>query len=166
MDIEVPSIQVEALDKVADTLGAEDNVVAVVHFSVGGDISGNILLILTVDESQKLSAVLTGQDVPPGGSLDEMGLSALKELGNITVGAYINALSQALNGKISQSIPEYESDILGAILNRILTSIDVDEGHAVIVGSVLTIEEVICNTDLVFILKPQVAKDVVTALGL
>ena len=165
VDITVPDIRVEALGKVAETLGAEDNIVTVIHFSISGHISGNILLILSIDESWKLVNVLTGQEVNPSGSLDEMGLSALKELGNITVGAYVVALSQALSGKIAQSVPEYDSDMLGAILDRILAKSAPEEGHAVIVESVLTVEEVVCNTDLVFILRPQTAKDVVSALG-
>ncbi len=165
VDIEVPRIQVDSLKNVAGTLGLDDNLVAVVHFSIGGHVEGNILLILTVDESLKLVTVLTGEDVPQGGNLDDMGLSALKELGNIAVGSYVNALSQALKGKISQSIPEYELDILGEILGRILNDSTPGESHTVIVESILTIEEVVCNTDLVFILRPQVAKDVVKGLG-
>lgn len=49
-----------------------------------------------------------------------MGLSALKELGNILSGSYIQILSQELKMKIKYSVPGFASDMLGAIFDEIL----------------------------------------------
>ena len=48
---------------------------------------------------------------------DEMELSALKELGNIMTGSYLNALSDLTRLKIFPSVPEIKIDMAGAILS-------------------------------------------------
>ena len=53
----------------------------------------------------------------PGDDLDEIGTSALKEIGNIITGAYLNSLSTLTNLKIYPSVPDLTIDMAGAILS-------------------------------------------------
>ena len=46
-----------------------------------------------------------------------MGISALKEIGNIITGAYLNSLSQLTNLKMVPSVPDLSIDMLNAILS-------------------------------------------------
>lgn len=46
-----------------------------------------------------------------------MELSALKEIGNIITGAYLNSLSMLTNMKIIPSVPAISIDMAGAILS-------------------------------------------------
>ena len=48
---------------------------------------------------------------------DEMDLSAMKEIGNIITGAYLNSLSQLTNLKMLPSVPDLNIDMLNAILS-------------------------------------------------
>ena len=55
--------------------------------------------------------------VPEGDTFSEMELSALKEIGNIITGSYLNSLSTMTNLKILPSVPELAIDMAGAILS-------------------------------------------------
>ena len=51
------------------------------------------------------------------GPFSEMELSALKEIGNIIVGSYLNSLSVLTNMMIVPSVPDLSIDMAGAILS-------------------------------------------------
>ena len=52
-----------------------------------------------------------------GEEFSEMELSALKEVGNIITGAYLNSLSSITNLKIYPTIPDMTIDMAGAIMS-------------------------------------------------
>jgi len=54
VDITVPNIMVEALENIPDLLGGCEKTVTAVPFSISGEISGSILLILSSSESLRL----------------------------------------------------------------------------------------------------------------
>lgn len=51
------------------------------------------------------------------GTMSDMEMSALKEISNIIIGAYLNALSSMMNLTITPSIPDLCVDMAGAILS-------------------------------------------------
>ena len=55
--------------------------------------------------------------LPQGTEFEEMGLSAMKEVGNIITGAYLNSLSTLTNLKIFPTPPALTIDMAGAILS-------------------------------------------------
>jgi len=54
---------------------------------------------------------------PQSDDFTEMELSAMKEVGNIITGAYLNSLSMMTNLKIYPTPPELAVDMAGAILS-------------------------------------------------
>ena len=165
VEITVPNIMVEALPKVPELLGGRESTVAVVYFSVSGEVSGSILLVLSVSESQRLISVLTGQDVCEIERLDEMGLSAMKELGNIVTGSYIRVLAEGLKVKISYSVPGFAYDMLGAVLDETLARLSLETDCAVVMESEFVVREQIYRGHLVFILAPKAVNAIIRALG-
>ena len=55
--------------------------------------------------------------LPEGNEFDEMGLSAMQEVGNIITGAYLNSLSSMTNLTVIPSPPAVTVDMAGAILS-------------------------------------------------
>ena len=55
--------------------------------------------------------------LPEGTEFEEMGLSAMREVGNIITGAYLNSLSTLTNLKIYPTPPALTVDMAGAILS-------------------------------------------------
>lgn len=165
VNITVPNVMVEALERVPKALGGEENITNVVYFSVSGQVSGSILLILSISESLKLVNVLTGKKAPQAEGLDEMGLSALKEMGNITTGWYLRAMSQGLKMKITHSIPGFASDMLGTILDGILARLSLEAEHAVMMENKFMVEKDVYKGHLIFIPEPGALKVMLQALG-
>jgi chemotaxis protein CheC len=98
-------------------MGGEELVMAGIYLMVEGDITGSIMFLLEEGAARSLVAKLMGIGGTIEGAMDEMQLSALKEIGNIITGAYLNALSMLTNMKIFPSIPDLSIDMAGAILS-------------------------------------------------
>ncbi len=165
VDIAVPTIMVEALGNVPQALGGEKAIAGAVYFSVIGQISGSIFLVLPPSGSLRLVKALTGQKVAQIESLDEIGLSALRELGNITTGTYLRALAKGLKMTISYSIPGFAFDMLGAILDGILARLSLKAEYALIMKNEFTMSGKDGHKiHLIFIPEPESVKVLLEAL--
>lgn len=88
-----------------------------VYLLVEGDITGSMMFLLEEKAAHTLVAKLMQMPENLEGPFSEMELSALKEIGNIIVGSYLNSLSVLTNMMIVPSVPDLSIDMAGAILS-------------------------------------------------
>lgn len=165
VNMTVLGVTVEALQNVPQILGGEGKVTNAVYFSVSGQVSGTIFLILPMSESLSLVRILTGRKVARMEDLDKVGLSALKELGNIVVGTYLRAFGRVLKMRMTYSIPGFASDMLGAILDGTLARLVLKAPQTVIVDNEFTVGKDVSKIQLVFILEPESLQVMLGVLG-
>jgi len=135
VDISVPVISMEALQKTPDLFGGYEKAAAVVYFRMEGEVDGYMLLVLPEDTSIRISNILTNRNAGNLSEIDDFGVSALKELGNIVVGAYIRVLADDLKLKLIYSVPGFADDMIGAILNDVLARMATTTDYAVVIES-------------------------------
>lgn len=116
VDMKVPQVKLMEFKEVGTTMGGEDQIVAGIYLVVEGDITGSIMFMQKKESAKLMVSRLMGMP-SEGEDFTEMELSALKELGNIITGAYLNSLSSLTNLKIMPSVPEICIDMAGAILS-------------------------------------------------
>ena len=116
-DMKVPQVKLLKFQEVGAVMGGEEQIMAGVYLLVEGDITGSIMFLLKEDAAHDLVNKLMGVSGPDSGEFSEMELSALKEIGNIITGAYLNSLSMLTNMKIIPSVPDLSIDMAGAILS-------------------------------------------------
>ncbi len=115
IDMRVPKVNVLDFKDVPGLLGGEEKPVCGIIFKLDGDLDGTIMFILALDSVKRLLDLLM-----PGlaqEELDEMAISAIKEVGNILSGSYVSSLSSLTNLRINMSIPSVAIDMAGAILS-------------------------------------------------
>ncbi len=165
IDITAPDITVEALENVPEILGGAEKAVMAIYLIVKGRLSGSILFILSPSESLDLINILTNQKKEKIEDLDEISLSAIKELGNIVTGHYTTALSHILKTRIDYSVPGFANDMLGAILEEILARMSLESQYAVITESNFFVSGDIHKGHLFFIMPPKTLLAIIDALG-
>ncbi len=165
VNITVPNIMVETSEKVPELLGGTEKIMTAVYFSITGQILGSILLVFSSSESLRLVDILTGQKADQIENVDEIGISALKELGNIVIGSYVRVLAEGLKMTISYSVPGFTYDMMGAILDEPLARLSLETKDAVIVESEFIVRDKIYRGHLVFILAPKAVNSIIKALG-
>ena len=116
VDMKVPEVKLIEFKEVGTSMGGEDQIVAGIYLVVEGDITGSIMFIQKKESAQNMICKLMGVE-SCSDDLDDMERSALKEIGNIITGAYLNSLSTLTNMTIYPSVPELCIDMAGAILS-------------------------------------------------
>lgn len=117
VDMKVPQVRLLDFNEVGNLVGGEEQIMLGVLLGVEGDITGSMMFLIGEDNAKHLIQKITMGMLPPGTEFEEMGLSAMKEVGNIITGAYLNSLSTLTNLKIYPTPPSLTVDMAGAILS-------------------------------------------------
>ncbi len=116
--INVPEVALLPLERLGDLVGPPVTRVAAVTMRVMGDFTGTTVVAAEATAARALCGMLLSRAVPPGGELDPMEASTLKETGNILCSAYLNALSDFLGLMLLPSVPELVVGPVGRALSR------------------------------------------------
>ena len=116
VDMSVPQVKMLEFKEVGEMMGGEEEIMAGIYLGIEGDITGSIMFLLQKQTARHLVDKLMGMEVE-GEEFSEMEFSALKEVGNIITGAYLNSLSSLTNLVIYPSIPDLTVDMAGAIMS-------------------------------------------------
>ena len=116
LDMSVPQVRLLEFKEVGDLMGGADQIMAGIYLGVEGDITGSMMFLLGMESAKHLVAKLMMQE-PSGDMFSEMELSALREVGNIITGSYLNSLSALTNLKMVPTVPAVAVDMAGAILS-------------------------------------------------
>ena len=140
--VDVPDVTIVALERVGELLGDPGQAVSAVIVTVSGDITGRTLQIFDGTAASALVSLLLGVDEPefPNefGSLER---SALKEIGNVIVGAYLNALGVFTATEMTMSVPDFAIDMAAAILVTSYLNFGSVEDHVVCVSTRLKVDD-------------------------
>ncbi|WP_418790214.1 chemotaxis protein CheC [Phosphitispora sp. TUW77] len=149
----VPSISVLPFSEVPDAVGGAEKLVAGIFTTVDGPAPCNILFMFPLDSAKTLAGYLMDRKYSRDEDLDEFGLSALSEVGNIVSGAYLNSLASFTNLEFLPSVPALAIDMAGAILNTVLARIGIAGDHALLMETVFS--EIEGNLTGHFFLLPE-----------
>ena len=123
IDISIPKLGVIPLQEAFDVIGGPEELVVGIQLGIHGDTTGIILFLfdqesaLTLTNKLMCSTLDLKQDKQ---EFDDITQSAIKEIGNILTGAFVNALGQMTNQNILTTPPAFAYDMLGAVVSSAL----------------------------------------------
>ena len=117
VDMKVPQVKLLEFSEVGEIMGGEEQIMVGVFLGVEGDITGSMMFMVEEHSARHLINKITMGMLPEGSEFEEMGLSAMREIGNIISGAYLNSLSTLTNMKVFPTQPALTVDMAGAILS-------------------------------------------------
>ncbi len=123
VDMSVPQVRLLEFQELGNVVGGDDQIMVGIYLQVEGDVEGSMMFILTKSAAahlvNKLMCGMLGIDEQTADEYEfgEMELSAIKEVGNIITGAYLNALSGLTSLKIYPSVPQVGIDMAAALLS-------------------------------------------------
>lgn len=116
VDMTVPQVKLMEFRELGTTMGGEDQAVAAVYLLVEGDINGSIMFMMNLESVNAILEKMMGMK-HEGEVYSEMEISAIKELGNIITGAYLNSIATLTNLTIYPSVPALAIDMAGSVLS-------------------------------------------------
>mgnify|MGYP005841849697 CR=1 FL=1 len=122
VDMAVPKATFLEIEQIFPLLGGLEEVVACVNLSVEGDVPGTVMFIFTEQSTYKLIDMLMGLKIGTTAQLDDMGESAVMEIGNVLTGSFMNAIGGMTGLTMNPSVPMFAFDMIGAILSSSLVA--------------------------------------------
>ena len=165
VDMKVPQVRLLEFSEVGEMMGGEEQIMAGVFLGVEGDITGSMVFMVEENSARHLIQKITMGMLPEGQEFDEMGLSAMQEVGNIITGAYLNSLSTLTNLTVFPTPPAVTVDMAGAILSVPAIQFGIYGDKILLIQSQFYDE---VKLDGYFILIPDLEsyEKILTALGL
>ncbi len=170
IDMKVPQVRLLNFNELGALLGGEETILVSIYLQVEGDVEGSMMFILSEKSALHLvNKLMSGMLGVPEKPIEEchfgeMECSAMKEVGNIITGAYLNALSSLTNMKIFPSVPQLGIDMAGAIMSVPATEFGVMGEHILLIQTQFSDD---IDLDGYFILIPDVESydRILSALG-
>jgi chemotaxis protein CheC len=121
IDMEMPSLDIIPSDAVLNKISTNQIVISVSSTILSG-LKGNILFLLEEKSAFKLvdTCYKFRSEDKKGSVFTEMGLSIIKEIGNVLISSYAGALSMILKTVIIPSIPTLLSGSIQQALNLVI----------------------------------------------
>ncbi|HDP70458.1 MAG TPA: hypothetical protein ENN38_06600 [Actinobacteria bacterium] len=123
ISLESPKLGLISLSNIVNEMGGSDNLVTCICLSFKGDVAGLVSIILSEESAFKLVDILLGNELGVTSELDEMGKSALGEVGNIVVSHFLRTLSTHTWLDLQPSVPMVVMDMAGAILSSLILNV-------------------------------------------
>lgn len=117
VDMSLPELRIVDINEISTLLGGPEKQVVGILVPMDNEVKGMLLFLLDKNFTHVLINVLLDKKIESFENINEMDMSALKEIGNILAGSYINAICTLTGLDIKLLPPDIAIDMVGAILN-------------------------------------------------
>lgn len=158
----VPRVEILNYDDVFEKIMKEDTMVNAILMKMMGDARGYFLFVAT----QRDAFHLINMMIPSNQTISEgIQISALKELVNIIVGTYLNAVSKFVQVNLLSSVPIFTMDMFGAILSSAYMEVEQYDENILIMNNEFTYQDNRIEGSLYFIPEPGVLSGLFNIIG-
>lgn len=116
VDIEIPRVTLVDIDDVYEFFGEKDDVALGLTLDITDDMDGMILHVIQKEFVNTLTNAFFSRKLDSLYDIEELDYSLIHEVGNITSGAYVNALADMVRMLINIGPPAHHLDTLENIL--------------------------------------------------
>ena len=154
IDIRLPETKLVPLEKFGEEVGGAEKIIVSLYLGITGDLNGECIFLFPKEGAMELIDLIMMKNQGETKIMEELEESAFKEMSNIFVGSYLNALAKMMDMKIFPTIPHVATDMAQAVIDFMLiklaktadsflcitTAIDI-EGHNINGQFMLIFEE-------------------------
>ena len=165
INVDFPSVESIKIEDIPEKLDQREQVYTDVSVSIKVQKeqeeihAGNLLLLLKHKKAKRLADILEEKanvEIPEEEiRLTDEEKDALKETGNILTGASVSAITQYIDLKLVEGIPEIHNDMLGAILDNYLLEIAKKQEKALIFKTEFNFDEEEIEAHFLILFKPK-----------
>ncbi|MFB6180670.1 MAG: chemotaxis protein CheC [Candidatus Nanohalobium sp.] len=168
--VEFPKIEKHNVKDIPELFESPGKTVTSVSINVGVENNqggeedlGELLLLMDWDSTKKLAEILTEEEVgePP---LKGVQKSSIGETGNILAGSCLSAITEYVDLKLLEGVPEVNTDLLGAVMDEHLLEIAKKDNDLLVFQTNFTLENEKAEAYFVILFKPEKYKVILNRL--
>lgn len=163
VDMIVPLIEIMEYEELYARIMSEDKIVYSVTTQILGNGGGVFLFALPEESANQISQMMLLNSMEKTQELIE---SSIKELVNIIVNSFLNAISELLNIRLMSSIPNLTIDMFGSIISSLYMVYDQYDEEVLIIKNEFFYSGNQMDAYLYFIPETGVLEKLFKAIGL
>ncbi|MGL5972763.1 MAG: chemotaxis protein CheC [Oscillospiraceae bacterium] len=163
--IKVPNVDILNINDAIDKLGGPENMLIGIVVFLKNDLDGMMMFILEKEFANKSLSILLNKEIKDCNNIDDMTLSALKEISNIVVSSYINTMANFVGLNVNISVPEVCIDMVGAMLNVPATYFEQISEKIIMIKDEITIENKVINSNTLIMPDIKSLNKIISKLG-
>lgn len=166
MHMTVPRSEFLPFESIVELVGGYEEQVACVSLKLSGEIPGVIMFIFNRESTFFLVDMLLMQKPGTTDNLDEMGQSAVMEVGNILTGSFVNAIAEMTRLNVATSVPIFAFDMLGAVLSSLMVAEGKIDDQVLVIENRLFQDTMAVKGHFFLMAEPEAIERLLLTLGL
>lgn len=166
VDISVPKVRITDFDTAVNALGGAETLTVGVLVNFMGEATGMIMFLLRMEDARNILQILVGGDSEESGELDDLKLSAIKEIGNILGSSYINSIATLTGMSIQISIPYIAIDMAGALMSVPVIEFGSVGDKVMFIEESFIAEDNQLNSNVIMFAEMETIKTIMERLGI
>ncbi len=161
INLYVPSIRLFSLKELSkETKNLGDDPVSAVRLNFSGIFNGMAAIVFPKETTSKFVDALLGEKTS-GSDLDEMGIGAITEVGNIVLNGVMGTISNMLKQHIDYNVPDYKED---TIRKLIVVKNPIPDASILLVEARFTIEKLQIDGNVILFFEMDSFDKLLTAI--
>lgn len=161
----LPDVQILGFNEAVKFVGSPEEIVAAILVKMSGEINGMMLFILKLDFINEVLQTVMQKNISDYYELNTLDTSALKEIGNIVISSYVNAISSLSDVTIRLSVPGIAVNMLGGILSVPMAEFGYQTDKLMMISGQFEIGGKVLNSDLLMLLEIESLNFLLKRLG-
>ncbi len=163
IDLEAPILDIVKFKEIEGLLKRRNNIVIGVHCRILSGIFGQVSLLFREKSAYEFVSIFAAKSKHSAGFLTELGVSTIKEIGNVVVSAYAGAMSLLMEVSVIPSIPVLSSGPLKEVLKLGMANFN-DDDTIYVHTMTFRDEERKINGSFFLVLEPSTVKQIAEAM--
>lgn len=165
IELNVPDVTIIPIEKVNEEIAKPQQIIAAVYLRIYGEIQARALLIIPHDKIFYVIDLLTKKKLGTTKEFGETEQSAIKEIGNIIISSYLNALAKFIGLNSVPSVPALAVDMADAIIQTIAAELAEVGPDAFLIKNEMREKEIDLSTMLLILPEMTSMKKILEALN-
>jgi len=162
--LNLPSVSFVPVVKISEKFGKGLDIVAAVYLRIYGEINGRALIFFPKDKVFPIIDLLMKRKSGETKELGETEQSALKEIGNIILSSYLNAIAKFIGLNSVPSVPSLAIDMIDAIFETVSAEIAEADEDALLIENEMIEKTTMIKSSLLIIPDKETMVKIIKAL--
>ncbi|PKL91183.1 MAG: CheY-P-specific phosphatase CheC [Candidatus Goldiibacteriota bacterium HGW-Goldbacteria-1] len=164
VSLSVPKVLMVPVDKMVDRIEFKNEIVAAVYLKIFGDITGRALMIFPQNKVFLIVDLLMRRALGTTKEFGENEQSALKEIGNILISSYMNAIAKLMGLNSVPSVPALAVDMVEAVFQTVSAEIAETGSEALLIETDMVEETAKIQATVFLIPDEESMRKILTSL--
>lgn len=166
VDMTVPSIRFLDFDSIPEFFGGASNPILGIQIDVKNDLKGMMFHIVNKSFAQKIINTFYEKKLETMDDLNDMDLSVLSEMGNITSGAYANSLATLTQMVVDINSPIHHKTTISELLKIPLEAYGKVGEKVLVIDEQFIIHEEKITNNMILVLDEESLQKLFNKLGI